>query len=167
MRSRKSVFPALLALWAMLIFFFSSQTYEEQSLSSFLGRFNTPYWYELLEGISFMYGGVEVSAHTAGVDGFFEFFIRKGAHLFIFFVFGFLTFGVWRSFVKNEFFSLSGAFVCVLLYASADELHQKFTGGRTPLVEDVLIDTFGGVLGVLCFYMVNRWCRILSRKKYA
>ncbi|MFJ7828925.1 VanZ family protein [Peribacillus sp. NPDC046944] len=164
MMNRKWVFPALLILWAMLIFSFSSQTYEEQSLASFLGRFNTPYWYELLEGISFLYGGVEVSAHTAGVDGFFEFFIRKGAHLFIFFVFGFLTFGVWRDFVKNKFISLSGALVCVLFYASADELHQKFTGGRTPLMQDVIIDTFGGLLGILCFFIVNRWWR--RRKKY-
>ncbi|MGE7779462.1 VanZ family protein [Peribacillus sp. NPDC097264] len=166
MINRKWVFPALLILWAMLIFSFSSQTYEEQSLASFLGRFNTPYWYELLEGISFLYGGVEVSAHTAGVDGFFEFFIRKGAHLFIFFVFGFLTFGVWRDFVKNKFISLSGALVCVLFYASADELHQKFTGGRTPLMQDVIIDTFGGLLGILCFFIVNRWWRRPARKKY-
>ncbi|MGE7601097.1 VanZ family protein [Peribacillus sp. NPDC097675] len=165
MRGRKWVFPTLLVLWAMLIFFFSTQTYEEQSLSSFLGQFNTPYWYELLEGISFMYGGAEVSAHTAGVDGFLEFFIRKGAHLFIFFVFGFLTFGVWRAFVMNKVISFSGAIVCVLLYASADELHQKFTGGRTPLVQDVMIDTFGGVLGILFFLLLNRWWRRPSRKK--
>lgn len=167
MRNRKWVYPALLVLWAMLIFFFSSQTYEEQSLSTFLGKFNTPYWYELLEDISFVYGGVEVSAHTAGVAGFFEFFIRKGAHLVIFFVFGFLTVGVWRIFVKNKFFSLSGAFVCILLYAITDELHQKFTGGRTPLFQDVLIDTFGGVLGILYFLMINRWWGRPTRKKHA
>ncbi|MFE4142757.1 VanZ family protein [Peribacillus sp. YIM B13472] len=29
--------------------------------------------------------------------------------------------------------SFSGALICVLFYASADEMHQKLTGGRTPL----------------------------------
>lgn len=61
---------------------FSSQTYEEQRITPFLAQFNTPYWYDKLSGISFMYGGVEVSAQIAGVNGFLEFFLRKGAHLF-------------------------------------------------------------------------------------
>ncbi|PJN89270.1 VanZ family protein [Bacillus sp. mrc49] len=154
---QKYIFPILFVLWAMLIFFFSSQTYEEQSITPFLAQFNTPYWYDRLEGISFMYGGVEVSAHTAGVNGFLEFFIRKGAHLFIFFVFGLLTLGVWRSFVKNAVLAFAGALVCVLLYAGADELHQMLTGGRTPLLQDVVLDTFGGLLGIFCFLMFNRW----------
>ncbi|WP_336866455.1 VanZ family protein [Peribacillus frigoritolerans] len=147
----------LLVSWAMVIFFFSSQTYEEQSISPFLTQFNTPYWYDKLSGISFMYGGVEVSAQTAGVNGFLEFFLRKGAHLFIFFVFGFLTLGVWRSFVKNPVFSFSGALFFVLLYASADELHQKLTGGRTPLWQDVILDTFGGLLGIFFSFLLYRW----------
>jgi VanZ family protein len=153
---RKYIFPILLILWAMLIFFFSSQTYEEQSVTPFLAQFNTPYWYDKLSGISFMYGGVEVSAQTAGVSGFVEFFIRKGAHLFIFFVFGLLTLGVWRSFVRNPIFSFSGALICVLFYASADELHQKITGGRTPLWQDVMLDSFGGLLGIFCFLFIYR-----------
>ncbi|AOH55836.1 hypothetical protein ABE28_015850 [Peribacillus muralis] len=153
----KYIFPILLVVWAMVIFFFSSQTYEEQRITPFFAQFDTPYWYDRLAGISFMYGGAEVSARAAGVSGFLEFFIRKGAHLFIFFVFGLLTLGVWRHFVRNAVLSFSGALVCVLLYASADELHQKLTGGRTPLLQDVMLDTFGGLLGLFCFLMFNRW----------
>ena len=154
---RRYYVPALLVLWAMVIFFFSSQTYEEQSISPLLTQFNTPYWYDRLSGISFMYGGVEVSAQTAGVNGFLEFFLRKGAHLFIFFVFGLLTYGVWRRFVKNPVLSFPGAFLCILFYASADELHQKLTGGRTPLWQDVMLDTFGGLLGIFFFLLFYRW----------
>ncbi|WP_285765452.1 VanZ family protein [Peribacillus sp. SI8-4] len=153
----KYIFPILLVFWAMVIFFFSSQTYEEQSITPFLAQFNTPYWYDRLEGISFMYGGVGVSARTAGVNGFLEFFIRKGAHLFIFFVFGFLTLGVWCRFVRNQVLTFAGALVCVLFYASADELHQMVTGGRTPLLQDVMLDTCGGLLGICCFLIFNRW----------
>ncbi|WP_410175766.1 VanZ family protein [Peribacillus frigoritolerans] len=64
---------------------------------------------------------------------FLEFFRRKGAHLFIFFVFGLLTYRVWCHFVMNPVLSFSGAFFLSFFYASADELHQKLTGGRTPL----------------------------------
>ncbi|MDM5307506.1 VanZ family protein [Peribacillus frigoritolerans] len=154
---RRYIVLILLVSWAMVIFFFSSQTYEEQSITPFLAQFNTPYWYDKLSGISFMYGGVEVSAQTVGVNGFLEFFLRKGAHLFIFFVFGLLTYRVWGRFVKNPVLSFSGALFCVLLYASADELHQKLTGGRTPLWQDVMLDTFGGLLGIFFSFFLYRW----------
>ncbi|MED3985241.1 VanZ family protein [Peribacillus simplex] len=156
---RRYIFPILLVSWAMVIFFFSSQTYEEQSITPFLAKFNTPYWYDKLNGISFMYGGVEVSAQTAGVNGFLEFFLRKGAHLIIFFVFGLLTYRVWSRFVKNPVLSFSGALLCVLFYASADELHQKLTGGRTPLWQDVMLDTFGGLLVIFFSLFWYRWRR--------
>ncbi|WP_363320592.1 VanZ family protein [Peribacillus sp. Bi134] len=42
--------------------------------------------------------------------------------------------------------SFSGALICILF--SADDLHQKLTGGRTPLLQDVMLDTFGGLLGI-------------------
>ncbi|SIQ22972.1 hypothetical protein SAMN05878482_101696 [Peribacillus simplex] len=45
---RRYIFPILLISWAMVIFFFSSQTYEEQSITPFLAQFNTPYWYDKL-----------------------------------------------------------------------------------------------------------------------
>ncbi|MFE4812343.1 VanZ family protein [Peribacillus simplex] len=103
-----------------------------------------------------MYGGVEVSAQIAGVNGFLEFFLRKGAHLFIFFVFGLLTYRVWGRFVKNPVLSFSGALLCVLFYASADELHQTLTDVRTPLWQDVMLDTFGGLLGIFfSFFLLS------------
>lgn len=100
-----------------------------------------------------------MSAQIAGVNGFLEFFLRKGAHLFIFFVFGLLTYRVWGRFVKNPVLSFSGALLCVLFYASADELHQKLTGGRTPLWQDVMLDTFGGLLGIFFSFFFYRWRR--------
>ena len=61
--------------------------------------------------------------------------------------------------MKERVLSFYGSLLCVFLYAIADELHQKFTGGRTPLLQDVILDTFGGVMGILCFIMVSRWRR--------
>lgn len=159
MRNRKWLFPALIVLWALILFILSSQSYEEQSLVPILETFNTPFWYELFDGISFMYGGFEVSVQTAGVAGFLEFFVRKGAHLFVFFVLGFFIFGVWRMYLKKTIFAFLGALLCVVLFAGIDEFHQLFTDGRTAMVEDVLIDTFGGLLGILCFLLVKRCYR--------
>jgi VanZ family protein len=38
-----------------------------------------------------------------------------------------------------------------LLYAVSDEWHQFFVPSRTPSVIDVLIDTIGGICGVVSF----------------
>ena len=40
------------------------------------------------------------------------------------------------------------SWLIAVLYAATDELHQSFTPGRTPLVTDVMIDSFGAALGV-------------------
>ena len=37
-----------------------------------------------------------------------------------------------------------------VLYAISDEIHQGFIPGRTPQITDVMIDTMGVVLGMLC-----------------
>lgn len=148
--SSKWFFPVLFVLWALVIFFFSSQTYDEQRLT-FLDRFNTPFWYRMFDGISFTYGGSGISVQLLGVGGFLEFFIRKAAHLTVYFVLGFLTIGLWNSFLKNRFLNVIVSIFCVAVYAGTDEYHQSFTGGRTPMWQDVVIDSFGGVLGILCF----------------
>ena len=158
MRNRKWLFPVLVVLWALILFILSSQSYEEQSLVSVLESFNTPFWYELFEGISFMYGGSEVSVQITGVAGFLEFFVRKGAHLLVFFVLVFFIFGVWRIYQKKTLFAFLGALMCVVLLASTDEIHQLFTDGRTAMVQDVLLDSFGGLLGILYFmFLDSRW----------
>ena len=158
MKNHKWWFPALVVLWALILFILSSQSYEEQSLAPILESFNTPFWYGLFDGISFMYGGVAVSVQSTGVSGFLEFFVRKGAHLFVFFVLGFLMFGVWSICQKKTVVAWLGAFLCVLLFASTDEIHQKYTDGRTAMVQDVMIDTFGGLLGIIFFvFLSNRW----------
>ena len=40
------------------------------------------------------------------------------------------------------------SWLIAVLYAATDELHQSFTPGRTPLVTDVIIDSFGAAFGV-------------------
>ncbi|WP_434011092.1 VanZ family protein [Peribacillus simplex] len=61
--------------------------------------------------------------------------------------------------------SFSGALICVLFYASTVELHQKLTGGRTPLWQDAMLDTFAGLLGIFCFLFFYRWRGVIESEE--
>lgn len=83
-------------------------------------------------------------------------FVRKTAHFSLYFILGFMTasaFFLVTCKYKKSF--LSAALVC-FAYGSLDEIHQMFVPGRTPLVRDVIIDTAGGVCGIIfCFMLIS------------
>lgn len=80
-----------------------------------------------------------------------NYFVRKAAHIFIYFVLGILMINF------LHFYDLKGVvFLSVLgcfLYACTDEFHQLFTG-RSASCLDVLIDSFGSYSGILCYKIV-------------
>lgn len=156
--NKKSILFVILLLWGSCIFYFSSQPYDVQNLKPFLGKYLEGHasLEKTLSWIVFSYAGHEVSVQCQGLAGFLEFFIRKAAHLSVFFVFGFLTVGALRYFSKCRAFSFGVPLLCVFIYACFDEIHQHFTGGRTPLWQDVVIDTIGGLLGILFFHLLLR-----------
>jgi VanZ family protein len=45
----------------------------------------------------------------------------------------------------------------VMLYAATDEFHQLFVATRDAAVHDVLIDTAGGLAGILLLWSFGRW----------
>jgi len=54
----------------------------------------------------------------------------------------------------------SEAFTVLLLtalYAATDELHQAFVPNRQSSIVDVLIDTSGGMLGLILLWSFGRW----------
>ena len=66
-------------------------------------------------------------------------------------VFGILVFyqiKLYRLFEK-EWNRIVMAVICVMIYASTDEIHQLFVGGRSGRFTDVLIDTAGGFIGIM------------------
>ena len=55
------------------------------------------------------------------------------------------------------------------LYAASDEFHQMFTGGRSPQVRDVCIDSSGAAVGCLLALMVivihiKKICKKMQRQ---
>jgi len=90
------------------------------------------------------------------------FIARKCAHLAEYSVFALL---VWRALYPFLKINLRGwswwragiTLFIVALYASSDEFHQRFVAGRTPAVHDVVLDTFGGAVGLFALWLVGCW----------
>ena len=153
-------------LTACAIFYSSSQPYVKQDMRSEISTVfeQIPQCVtKSLEWISFSYAGKMVSIEALGVGGFIEFFIRKFAHngaffLLAFFLYCFLINGIekrWKGRIYSFFLSA--------LYAASDEWHQGITGGRTPLIQDVGIDLFGSLLGIVVGILwMKKWKKIAS-----
>jgi VanZ family protein len=123
----------LIILWMLFIFFMSSRTGSESSAMS--GR--------LLEWFAFFH----VDIHSP-VGESLHFIIRKGAHLFEYFVLSLLFYNYFKGFMtgyKRYYLAIIFSF----LYACTDEFHQTFVPNRAGAFTDVLIDTTGAVIAIL------------------
>lgn len=84
--------------------------------------------------------------------------IRKTAHFTEFAILGILIENVLRDYAgKNSvYFSLLTGF----LYACSDEIHQLFIVNRYCSLNDVMIDSFGVLIGVvLCHFIIVKWIK--------
>jgi VanZ family protein len=54
---------------------------------------------------------------------------------------------------------VGGTLLLVFLYSATDEVHQGFVPGRTAQFSDVLIDTLGGAIGLLTFWLYRHFRR--------
>lgn len=150
-------FYLAVALLVMAVLFYSSsQTYEQQSQVSLLQHWlaGEPFK-DKLSGISFLYGGSEVSIAHSGYAKFVEFFIRKAAHFTTYFLLG----GSWLLGLRpkmQQTILLPGviAWLSATGYAALDEFHQMLTGGRTPLFQDVVLDSIGAATAVLICWLI-------------
>lgn len=133
----------LLAAILIGLFYSSSQPYEKQDMRGALNQYlNTDKLESQFGGISFSYGGMEISIEEAGVAGFVEFFIRKGTHFLTFAALTLMFFRVLRYFASAAV-SLPWSGFLTALVAMLDEWHQVYTPNRTGLLTDVLLDTAG------------------------
>ncbi|WP_334072138.1 MULTISPECIES: VanZ family protein [Paenibacillus] len=146
--------PAVMIM--MLLFVFSSQSYQQQSLKTDIEKSITQHSVkDRLSGFSFTYAGHEVSIQSLGIGGFIEFFIRKAAHFSIYGLLGMFVLYALNSGRRGRDFTL--AVFISFLYACSDEVHQAFTPDRTPMVQDVLLDTAGAICGALVLILFWRW----------
>ncbi len=119
-------------LWMGFIFWLSTDSFSSGNTSSIIEPI-----------IQFLFPGIDPALvdmiHTA---------IRKSAHVTEYFVLGVLLFRAFRRDSKeNKTWQWAGlSLIIVILYAGSDEFHQSFTATRGASIDDVGIDTLGGVL---------------------
>lgn len=87
---------------------------------------------------------------------------RKGAHLTEYAILAVLLVRALRKLGEGDprRWSWRQAWWAVLLvglYAASDEFHQIFVPTREASVRDVMIDTIGGIAGLLLFWAFGRW----------
>lgn len=83
--------------------------------------------------------------------------VRKLAHFSIYTVLGINLMGFMNTYnsLKQKDKMLIVIFVGIL-YAISDEFHQMFSGGRTPAIGDVFIDSMGVLCGLIIFTMFSK-----------
>ncbi|MFD1020135.1 VanZ family protein [Thalassobacillus hwangdonensis] len=141
--------------WMGVIFYASSQPYQEQDLKPFLSNYiDVSFLAPYLDWIRFTYHHSEVSVAELGTAGFIEFFIRKGAHVTVFMIL-FLLF--YLALTKSAFQKpILTALTLTVLYAALDEMHQGMTPNRTPYIGDVVLDTIGALIGVGLILLISK-----------
>ncbi|SDX31206.1 VanZ family protein [Paenibacillus sp. PDC88] len=144
-----------LLFWVLFILFMSTRTYQQQTIRPLLIQTVQKLDIDFeLPDIRISYGG-----HTNSLRnnpyGFTEFVFRKCAHMF---VYGILTLAAhmilkkrWGPALKVYWVPL----VITLLIACADEFLQRFSAGRTPSFDDVLLDLTGGCIAILLYVLVQ------------
>lgn len=137
--------------WMGVIFYASSTPYQEQDIKPFMSdyldfSFLTP----IVEDISFYYHQSEVSVASLGINGFIEFFVRKGAHVSVYLILMFFVYVACKKTLKYSYkIKLVISFTFTSLYAMLDEIHQGFTHNRTSYIGDVGLDMFGALLALI------------------
>ena len=139
----------LLSLLYFAIFSFSEQDGETSGgLSLSISR-------ACAEVLDFISGRNWTDSYRESLALYFEHPIRKLAHFTEYACMGVLYFGIWgpwkqlRPFPKRMI--LLTTFL-IALSASFDEIHQLFVPDRNGTPADVLLDTCGGLCGLLVIY---------------
>lgn len=148
-----------------LVTYSSSQAYVDQDLRPFLNEHFSLDWVRTYFGsVQFFYAGREISVDFLGPAAFIEFFIRKGAHFLVFFLLGFSFYSAISRKKGASYKKIFYSFLFVVVCAIFDEIHQYFNGGRTALVEDVILDSVGGLTGIFFAYISNKRKKGRKRK---
>lgn len=132
----------LLALY-FIIFLFSAQDGETSGGISFkVSQMSVDFWNNLTKQ------GWNEQIRLEWAQ-FFEHPIRKIAHFAEYALLGFLQYSILRCNWGNRKVFFFIAVVWVLISATADEIHQLFVPGRWGSFADVILDTCGGICGIL------------------
>lgn len=95
-----------------------------------------------------------------------QFIVRKLAHFTIYTIAGINLYGFINTYNIENKYKMIGALLVGIIYATSDEIHQMFSGGRTPAVMDVFIDSCGVLFGINMFLITNKIIKNKNQKLY-
>ena len=130
-----------LVVWATLISLFSTDKFSSQNTS----RVIVPLLRWLLPHASAH--AIELLHHV----------IRKGAHVFEYFVFGSLLFHAMSGYTRRWTLRWAVTAIAVsAVFAGFDEFHQSFVPNRGASVWDSLLDTSAAAAAVIVAWLLSR-----------
>ena len=149
LNKKKIVNLVLLALWMGLIFYMSSKNGEKSTGQSDL----------IINTLNTL--GVNLSGNFGE---FASVIVRKAAHVCEYMILSLLLYNVLKDYITITKKIMIYTILGVILYAMSDELHQVFVPGRAGRIQDVLIDTIGGIVGLIVVSLINKIKRSRSIK---
>ena len=142
LHSRITWIPAV--LWYGIIWYFSSQP----------GSTSSDVSADVIKG-ALISGGSDFSSANESVrlavSWMLSFFVRKAAHMFLFFMLALL---IWLALVpriRSRVKRAAAAATCGTLLAALDEYHQTLVPGRSGELRDVLVDLAGILIALALF----------------
>lgn len=98
-----------------------------------------------------------------------HFFLRKGAHLFEYFILALLFYNFFKDLVQSKlvyYFPIGFSFI----FALFDEIYQTYIPGRVGSIIDIGIDTLGATLAMFTVFVYHHTIKkldpFLERKTY-
>lgn len=90
--------------------------------------------------------------------------LRKLMHMGVYFILALLVINALR--VSNVKLNLTYllTFIICFIYACTDEYHQTLIADRSGEFRDVLIDSFGSIIGILFNYLLLRIRKVIKKK---
>ena len=140
----------LIAVYIMIFLFSADDAAESSSLSVAVTRKLINLYYHFFSGNNNAVLTVPVVTDDA------EAIVRKMAHFTEYMAVGFLYFGIaviWMQRIKAGIVAVT---LQVFLSAGLDEIHQYFVPGRYASFRDVLIDTAGGIAGIMIVFLMYK-----------
>lgn len=140
-KRRKEILWIAILFWMVLIFLFSAQNGEESKTVSHGFLYACILWI------------IPMDVDVQTVE-FLELLIRKMAHFTEYAILGMLLFMQIKAYAlfQYERYRIILGIAAVSFYAATDEIHQLFVPGRSGQPMDVLIDTLGGMTGIIILY---------------
>jgi VanZ family protein len=141
---RRYLYYLPVVAWMSVIFFASTDAGAPEHTSRFL-----------VPILRWLFPGISPEALDIAQTG-----VRKTAHLTEYCMLGWLLWAShkWatRGFQRWSWGEFRIIIAICALYASSDEFHQHFVGGRHGSPIDVLIDTTGATIGLLLIWRIGR-----------